>query len=302
MGWRTPGLDRHAAYVALSRHRDGVQLHYGRDDFADRGKLVRTLSRERAKDMASDYAREPARTFAERRGIGWRERVAALARKTPDKVRGMFDGLKLGPQHAPRSGRSMFDGLKLDAAPVVTAPERSSFDRAVERYARAAREIVATQREGSRELPHQRAALEAAGKALDAITPEAGRDMREAFARDNGLIEAAAKGRTAKAIRAMMLEGEVRTNSAARADRFVADWTKLAGNERHHREAFDHDRASKARRDMGVMAKSLERDPQVESLLKKRLPELGIKATSSTSLSHDLQNWLGRSRGHGLSR
>ena len=28
----TPGMDRHAAYVALSRHRDGVQLHYGHDD------------------------------------------------------------------------------------------------------------------------------------------------------------------------------------------------------------------------------------------------------------------------------
>src|SRR3546814_4271803 len=48
----TPGLDRHASYVALSRHRDGVQLHYGRDDFADKGRLVRTLSRERVKDMA----------------------------------------------------------------------------------------------------------------------------------------------------------------------------------------------------------------------------------------------------------
>ena len=61
----TPGMDRHSAYVGLSRHRDGVQLHYGRDDFADRDSLVRTLSRERSKDMASDHARD----FAERRGI-----------------------------------------------------------------------------------------------------------------------------------------------------------------------------------------------------------------------------------------
>jgi ATP-dependent exoDNAse (exonuclease V) alpha subunit len=41
----TPGLDRHAAYVALSRHREAVELHYGRDDFADRGKLVRAARR-----------------------------------------------------------------------------------------------------------------------------------------------------------------------------------------------------------------------------------------------------------------
>ena len=57
----TPGMDRHSAYVGLTRHREGVQLHYGRDDFADQSKLVRTLSRERAKDMAGDYRRRARR-------------------------------------------------------------------------------------------------------------------------------------------------------------------------------------------------------------------------------------------------
>src|SRR5665213_265255 len=46
-GWAhvlaTPGMDRHVAYVSLSRHRDGVDLHYGREDFADRDQLARTL-------------------------------------------------------------------------------------------------------------------------------------------------------------------------------------------------------------------------------------------------------------------
>ena len=51
----TPGLDAHATYVALSRHRDGTALHYGRDDFADDGQLRRALSRERSKDMAMDF-------------------------------------------------------------------------------------------------------------------------------------------------------------------------------------------------------------------------------------------------------
>ena len=54
----TPGLDRHAAYVALSRHRDRVDLHYGQNDFAHRDKLIRVLARERGKDMATDYAIE----------------------------------------------------------------------------------------------------------------------------------------------------------------------------------------------------------------------------------------------------
>src|SRR3546814_20162330 len=61
----------HSAYVALSRHRSGTSLHYGRDDFADEPSLRRTLGRARPKDMAldsGDYAakggraeRDPAR-------------------------------------------------------------------------------------------------------------------------------------------------------------------------------------------------------------------------------------------------
>jgi Ti-type conjugative transfer relaxase TraA len=71
-------MDRHAAYVALTRHRDGVSLHYGRDEFSDGRQLARTLGRERLKDTALDYAGpgqggdELARTaaaYAERRGL-----------------------------------------------------------------------------------------------------------------------------------------------------------------------------------------------------------------------------------------
>src|SRR3546814_3476958 len=52
----TPGMDSHSAYVALSRHRTSVDLHYGNDDFADQTRLTHALSRERGKDMASDHA------------------------------------------------------------------------------------------------------------------------------------------------------------------------------------------------------------------------------------------------------
>ncbi len=85
----TPGMDRHAAYVGLSRHRDGVSLHYGRDDFADQGKLARVLSRDRAKDMAGDYpaptGEDQARAFADRREIRWPERGRQAAHGVSDK-------------------------------------------------------------------------------------------------------------------------------------------------------------------------------------------------------------------------
>ena len=98
----TPGMDRHAAYVGLTRHRESVHLHYGRDDFADHSRLVRTLSRERTKDMASDYPLPDAaaRGFAKRREFRFGEVARDMAAKTrnliadPDRIealRGRLD-------------------------------------------------------------------------------------------------------------------------------------------------------------------------------------------------------------------
>jgi hypothetical protein len=51
---------------------------------------------------------------------------------------------------------------------------------------------------------------------------------------------------------------------------------------------------------MTDMAKSLHRDPQLESLLRNRVKELGIGKLSGASLSHDLQQVPALSRGRGL--
>ena len=48
-------MDRHASYVALTRHRDGVALHYGQDEFRDGQALTRKLGREGVKDTSLDY-------------------------------------------------------------------------------------------------------------------------------------------------------------------------------------------------------------------------------------------------------
>ncbi len=63
-------MDRHAAYVGLTRHREGVALHYARDEFADAAQLARVLGRERAKDTTLDYGGgELAERYAVRRGL-----------------------------------------------------------------------------------------------------------------------------------------------------------------------------------------------------------------------------------------
>lgn len=58
-------MDRHLTYVAMTRHRDGVQLHAGRDEFKDDKALSATLSRAGLKETTLDYTR----AYAERRGI-----------------------------------------------------------------------------------------------------------------------------------------------------------------------------------------------------------------------------------------
>ena len=65
-----PGMDRHAAYVALTRHREGVALHWSAETMGSREGLARALSRERAKDTSLDYAGpEVLAAYAEWRGL-----------------------------------------------------------------------------------------------------------------------------------------------------------------------------------------------------------------------------------------
>ncbi|MDP2131177.1 MAG: Ti-type conjugative transfer relaxase TraA [Erythrobacter sp.] len=268
----TPGMDSHGAYVGMSRHRDGLALHYGRDDFADQSKLVRTLSRERGKEMASDY--KPERQFAERRGITFRERIVEIARQVPERAKSIFANFR--PQ-----------AHKLEDLPSeqVRAPDQR---RAVERYARAVDDIGRMREQSLPVLPHQRTALEKAGQALDTIRPHASADLASALQRQPSLVREAAEGRSQCAIRAMQLEAEIRVDPAQRADRFVSDWQRLG----QARQAMQHDGDTKGAQRltnrMADMAKGLERDAQVESLLRGRTRDLGIKTELGRDLARDL--------------
>ena len=76
--WATPGLDRHAAYVAMTRHRQGLSVHAEQPDFSARGGLEASLSRSRPKGMAMAFVA----AARERRG---RQRVASERRQAAEK-------------------------------------------------------------------------------------------------------------------------------------------------------------------------------------------------------------------------
>ena len=283
----TPGMDSHGAYVALSRHRDSVALHYGLDDFADQPKLVRTLSRERGKDMASDYA--PEQAFAERRGITFRERIVEIARHLPERAKSIFANFR------PQANR-------LEALPADQGGQ-SDQRRAVERYARAAADIGQMREQGLPVLPHQRDALERAGKALDTLRPNASVDLASALQRQPRLASEVAAGRIQGAIRAMQLEAEIRADPVQRADRFVSDWQRLGQARLTMQREGDTKGAQRITNHMAGMAKGLERDAQVESLLRNRTRELGLDKKITRELSRDLTASLSfeRTRSIGMS-
>ncbi|NJM50506.1 MAG: hypothetical protein HC843_06135 [Sphingomonadales bacterium] len=284
----TPGMDSHGAYVALSRHRDGLALHYGREDFADQSKLVRTLGRERGKDMASDY--KPEQQFAERRGITFRERVAEIVRKiVPERAKGIFANFR----PALETQRDIALAPKPKTRPL-------DMQRGVERYARAIEDIGRTQAKGLEAMPHQIAAREKAYGTLNDQKPHVGRDLVSAFNRQPELVSEAASGRTGNTIRAMQLEAEIRTNPQLRADRFVSDWQRLNRQREIAFRTADRPRANAATASMGAMVKGLERDPQVDSLLRNRKIELGLHSGVSGGISHQLNDYLGLSRGRDL--
>lgn len=291
----TPGLDRHASYVAMSRHREGVQLHYGKDDFANADKLARVMSRERGKDMALDYARsstrEPMREFAERRGITFRKRAIQIVRKTvPEKARSIFASFR-PPKEIQRD---------LRGNPLHSKATTQDLSRGVQKYARSLEEIDRMAERGLPALPHQETALDKADKALNQMQSKAGRDIAAAFSRQPELVGEAANGRTANTIRAMQLEAEIRTNPAMRADRFVENWQRLHRQRQMSMASGQYDRSKFITERMGSMAKSLERDPQADSLLRDRKIELGIHTERSGGIGHQLTEYLGLGRSRGL--
>jgi len=165
-------LDRHATYVALSRHREGVTLHYDRQTFADEAALGRTLSRERAKDSTLDYPE----VFADRRGLG----------------QGGANGI--------------FADFRPEVSGTGASREARQDDLArVQAFARAWQDGARMHDAGHHLLAHQHIALDRAAGALDRARPGLAGKVATALDRDPSLAASAARGKPAALLRAAEL-------------------------------------------------------------------------------------------------
>jgi len=316
----TPGLNAHGSYVALSRHRDGMDLHYGRDDFVSQDQLIHTLSRDRSKDMALDYAKaDPAQAYAERRGITFRKRVLEVLRKiVPDRLRDRIDGSRpardgaLGSdvgqrprrEEARKDIRPSADALQKAVAYDPEAAMRKARTEALKRHARAVDAIFTAQERGNSGTPDQLRDLAESRASFEEVRPDGWRDAEAAYAKDPSLAREAGSGQANRAIRALQLETQLRASPERRAAQFVERWQHLDRTSLSHYRSGTMSDYRATRAEMGEMAKSLQRDPQLESVLANRKAELGIGMNSGRRLGAELAYCHGiditRGRGLGL--
>jgi hypothetical protein len=306
----TPHMDRHAAYVGLTRHRDDVALHYAREDFPEPERLARRLSRERAKDTSLDYDQEAelVRRYAARRELAPESEIVVRApepaREAPKPAakRGRFSGLKLdvgrASAAAPERGRA--------EPPGESTPPRSLTEREQEHvegllagYARAWVDAERMRRASLPVLPHQEQALLAADRALEAFRSGLSGDVRTALEAAPTLTRGieTKEGRKAltTATEEVWRDRQVRDQRAAaaaaelRRDRLALDqrvreavlgWVVL---EQAHDQAagrYEWDAARAVTQRLEVYAQTLKQDKQLEDVLRTRGAEFGVEKGS----------------------
>jgi hypothetical protein len=293
---------------------------------ADLGQDLRADPRE---DLAGD--RQQRRNPFEGLKLG---RGAAAESREPDRAG--EDGPQIdrqGPQQAEKQRRGMFAGLKLNARPAPSqerserperegslrpapAPDRlaerargsSPLEQAVDRYSRAYQSIDQHRREGLPVLDMQRQEMQQAGQQLDQVRDGLKDLMRSTLQYDpataRAMTELSGRERVAQVIDGMKRENAALQDPNVRAERFVERWQDLKA-QRHELRGWQHDQArGKVEGQMQGLAKSLERDPQVESILRNRRQELGIgqQIRQNEGISRELEQSITRGRTLGLGR
>ncbi len=303
-------MDRHLAYVAMTRHREEATLYAGRDEFKDLAALSERLSRSGIKETTLDYAERRGIARSEiivpqpqraERSPNEREPEPSRARETQAEVpatakRGMFAGLNLGAGRSRATDAQAFARVKVATRDAGMAPAaeqgrgrddpriKSGEAQAVDGFARAWSDAARMRASNLPVLEHQKQALDRAGVALEAARPGGTRELLSALRRDPAAQRAMATldgaERAAQLVAGMERERQAQLDPNVRAERAVAVWRKL---EKEHGQlrGFEHEEArGQIEARMKALAGAIKRDPQMESVMRARSRELGIERGS----------------------
>ena len=145
------------------------------------------------------------------------------------------------------------------------------------------------------------------GQALRKLGQDSQAELAEnaairASVRDPELIAKAASGDTGSTMRAMAEERRVRLDPEARAERFVGAWKQMEQAHARLEQSGNQAGADRMRDTMVKAAGALERDPQLESALRRHAPDLELKMEKNRSIGETLAASILPERDRGLSR
>jgi Ti-type conjugative transfer relaxase TraA len=257
------------------------------------------------------------------------EKGPQIDQNRPEKAerqrRGMFDGLKLnagrgasqGRGAASADGRPEREGAeRLAPAQAQPGQERqadrlrpmSGFEQSVDRFARAVNAVDRQDRQGLPVLEGQKKEMQQAYQHLDKQRPGASHLMVSAMQHDpqteRAMYELSGRERVGQLVAGMDRERAALADPNVRSNRFVQRWQALQG-QRQELHGWQHDEArAKVEGQMRGMTKGLERDPQVESILRNRSQELGIgqQLRRDQNIAQEMDRTLTRGRTQGLER
>jgi MobA/MobL family len=198
------------------------------------------------------------------------------------RARGRFDGLHLSA--GPEEG---FSGLQLSgpAMPVQGLDARGdALHQSLDRYARAWVDRERMPEKGLPILPHQVTELKKAGRELDRVRPGASRDLGRALEWEPDMAHAMqtleGPERSQQLLAGIEREGRIAQDPELGTVRWVKEWNALEA-ERKTLQGWEHttERMQVVERAQ-ELTRTLKRDPQLESLMKQRLRELGIEPGS----------------------
>lgn len=154
----------------------------------------------------------------------------------------MFDGLRPSDEALPGTGGARRPQREAPARKGLEDPEavlRKARTKALIRHARAVNAIFDMQDQGGEASPEQVKELQEARKVFEEVRPYGSHDAEAAYKKNPKLALEAASGNSARAVRALQLATELRTDPGRCADRFVERWQKLDHTSQRQYQAGD---------------------------------------------------------------
>jgi Ti-type conjugative transfer relaxase TraA len=217
-------MDRHLTYVSMTRHRDGVALYAGRDEFSDMDALAGRLSRAQLKETTLDYDQA---VYSQRRGMDHAPESEIII---PPAMRARQEPERTTPQHEQDQARpaQARDATMLERA---TALRQDAMRSASMLDGLEDKSILAARFAERREV----AALEAKLPELAERLTKASETLREIGARglekgiERALRERAPRDRLAPAQKAQEAPERERAIERPAQKRSMFDGLKLGG-------------------------------------------------------------------------